>query len=100
MLGSRAGRRRFNLPKAEHQSLLGLGYKVRRNDPYAGGFVTRHYGRPREAAHALQIEVARSLYMDEARIERLPGFGPLRRDMTNLIESLARVEWEFLTPDR
>jgi hypothetical protein len=38
--------------------------------------------------------------MDEARIERLPGFGPLRRDMTNLIESLARVEWEFLTPDR
>jgi N-formylglutamate deformylase len=80
--------------------LMGLGYKVRRNDPYAGGFVTRHYGRPREATHALQIEVARNLYMDEARIERLPGFGPLRRDMTNLIESLARVEWNFLTPDR
>lgn len=82
------------------EALTGLGYKVRRNDPYAGGFVTRYYGRPREATHALQIEVARNLYMDEARIERLPGFGPLRRDMTNLIESLARVEWDFLTPDR
>jgi N-formylglutamate deformylase len=80
------------------ESLLGLGYKVRRNDPYAGGFVTRHYGRPREAAHALQIEVARSLYMDEARIERLPGFGPLRRDMTGLMEGLARVDWQFLHP--
>jgi len=80
------------------ESLLGLGYKVRRNDPYAGGFVTRHYGRPREAAHALQIEVARSLYMDETRIERLPGFGPLRRDMTGLMEGLARVDWQFLHP--
>jgi N-formylglutamate deformylase len=80
------------------EALIGLGYKVRRNDPYAGGFVTRHYGRPREATHALQVEVARNLYMDETRIERLPGFGPLRRDMTNLIESLTRVDWDFLAP--
>jgi hypothetical protein len=36
--------------------------------------------------------------MDEARIERLLGFGPLRRDMTSLIESLMRVEWGFLRP--
>jgi N-formylglutamate deformylase len=80
------------------EALMGLGYKVRRNDPYAGGFVTRHYGRPREATHALQIELARNLYMDETRIERLPGFGPLRRDMTSLIESLTRVDWDFLSP--
>jgi hypothetical protein len=42
--------------------------------------------------------VARNLYMDETRIERLPGFGPLRRDMTSLIESLTRVDWDFLSP--
>jgi hypothetical protein len=36
--------------------------------------------------------------MDEARIERLPGFGPLRRDMTGLMEGLARVDWQFLHP--
>ena len=52
------------------QVLVGLGYRVRRNDPYAGGYITRHYGRPREGVHALQIEIARALYMDEARIER------------------------------
>ena len=46
---------------------MGLGYTVRRNDPYAGGYITRHYGRPREGVHALQIEVARRLYMDETR---------------------------------
>ena len=40
---------------------LPIGYRVRRNDPYAGGYVTRHYGRPREGVHALQIEVERAM---------------------------------------
>lgn len=81
------------------EALLGLGYKVRRNDPYAGGYVTRHYGRPREATHALQIEVARSLYMDEVRIERRPGFQALCRDLTRFISYLATTDWHFLRPE-
>ena len=68
--------------------LSGLGYIVRRNDPYAGGFITRHYGRPRENVHALQIEIARPLYMDEARIERGPRFNAVRADMQTLIAAL------------
>ena len=71
--------------------LTGLGYAVRRNDPYAGGYITRHYGRPREHVHVMQIEVARELYMDEARIERLPRFAAVQRDMTALIEAIARA---------
>jgi len=62
-----------------------LGYSVRRNDPYAGGYVTRQYGRPREGVHALQIEIARGLYMDERRIEAHSGFARLQRDVTDLI---------------
>ncbi|HYZ33694.1 MAG TPA: N-formylglutamate amidohydrolase [Crenalkalicoccus sp.] len=76
--------------------LQGLGYRVRRNDPYAGGYVTRHYGRPREGVHALQIEVARALYMDEARIERLPRMAALQRDLTTLIAALATADWSCL----
>lgn len=76
--------------------LLGLGYRVRRNDPYAGGYVTRHYGRPRDAVHALQIEIARGLYMDETRIERSAGLLPLSRDLTTLISYLAKTDWAFL----
>ncbi len=72
----------------EH-SLTVLGYVVRRNDPYAGGYVTRHYGRPREDVHALQIEIARGLYMDEGRIERLPRFPAVQRDIATLIGRLA-----------
>lgn len=75
------------------QVLAGLGYRVRRNDPYAGGYITRHYGRPRDGVHALQLEICRTLYMDEARIERLPAFGRVQRDLTTLIGSMARREF-------
>jgi N-formylglutamate deformylase len=77
------------LARQVERSLVGMGYTVRRNDPYAGGYITRHYGRPREGVHALQIEICRSLYMDEARIERLPRFARLRADLTALIRTLA-----------
>jgi len=65
--------------------LSGKGYLVRRNDPYAGGFITRQYGRPADDVHVLQIEIARALYMDEARIERLPAFPVIQRQITDLI---------------
>ena len=71
------------------QVLMELGYVVRRNDPYAGGYVTRNYGRPREDVHALQLEIARGLYMNEARIERLPRFAGVQRDLTLLMDRLA-----------
>ena len=64
---------------------------MRRNDPYAGGYITRHYGRPREGVHALQIEIARELYMDESADRAAAG---LRRsaaqDHAALIAGLAR----------
>jgi N-formylglutamate deformylase len=69
--------------------LSDLGYIVRRNDPYSGGYITRHYGRPREGVHALQIEISRHLYMDESRIEKSPNFGQVQDDMARLIHALA-----------
>jgi N-formylglutamate amidohydrolase len=69
--------------------LSGLGHPVRRNDPYAGGYITRHYGRPREGVHTLQIEIARELYMDESSIERLPDFGSVQAAMTRFMAGLA-----------
>lgn len=74
------------------ESLLrDAGYQVSRNDPYAGGYVTRHYGRPREHVHVLQVEVARGLYMDEAAIEKRPGFGVLRDRLSLVVESLVKA---------
>ena len=60
------------------ESLQSEGFMVRRNDPYAGGYITRHYGRPRETVHAIQIEICRSLYMDEARFQKNQKFEEIR----------------------
>ena len=36
------------------------------NGRFKGGYITRHYGKPEEGVHALQLEIAQSAYMDEA----------------------------------
>jgi N-formylglutamate deformylase len=72
------------------QFFTSRGYQVRRNDPYAGGFITRHYGRPQRRLHAIQVEFARALYMDEATLVRRPGLATLAADMTHLAAALAR----------
>ena len=69
-------------------TLKDLGYAIARNDPYAGGHTTRHYGRPAKGRHALQVEINRALYMDELRIERKPYFATLERDLARLIAAL------------
>jgi N-formylglutamate amidohydrolase len=61
--------------------LVGLGYEVQLNRPYAGGYITEHYGRPHRGLHALQVEVNRSLYLDESRLARSLGFGGVKRDL-------------------
>lgn len=80
------------------EGLARIGLAVRRNEPYAGGYVTRYYGRPREGVHALQLELARGLYMDEARIERGLGFARLQADLARLVEMLAQADWAALRP--
>ena len=53
--------------------LIAMGYTVAHNKPYAGGFITEHYGRPARALHALQIEVNRGLYMNERTLQKSAG---------------------------
>ncbi len=65
------------------------GYRVARNNPYAGGFTTEHYGRPSEGVHALQVEIDRSLYLDEATLEANSGFGGLKADLNALFAVLS-----------
>ncbi len=64
----------------EHHLRL-RGYGVVRNRPYAGGFITENYGEPRADRHALQIEINRALYMDEATLARRPGFDIIAGDL-------------------
>ena len=77
------------LSRLAEQSLGSAGYRVRRNDPYAGGYITRGYGRPGAGVHALQLELIRTLYLDEMRAARLPSAERVARDMTTLLRALA-----------
>jgi N-formylglutamate deformylase len=81
-------------------TLRELGYAVSRNKPYAGGFITEHYGNPAAGLHAVQLEINRALYMDERRFERNGGFGRLAADLETLAERLAAIPVEELRPYR
>jgi N-formylglutamate amidohydrolase len=74
-----------SLAAAAETLLRGMGYAVSRNMPYAGGFTTRHWGRPASGIQALQIEVNRALYMDEETYERRACFGRVREHISVLI---------------
>jgi N-formylglutamate amidohydrolase len=82
------------------QTLCGLGYTVSRNKPYAGGFITEHYGNPAAGLHAIQLEINRALYMDERRYDRAPGFPALAADLETLARRLAEIPLEELRPYR
>lgn len=74
------------------------GYRVVRNTPYAGGFTTRHYGKPRTGSHALQIELNRALYMDEGTHTKTPGFTRLASDIKDVVAALAVLVKERIAP--
>ncbi len=73
------------------QHLRMLGYHVQRNKPYAGGFITEHYGSPGAGFHAMQIEINRALYMDEQTLEKKLAFTQVSMDLRDVVESLMRT---------
>ncbi|MEX2642397.1 MAG: N-formylglutamate amidohydrolase [Acetobacterales bacterium] len=84
--------------EAAERCLRRRGYRVARNAPYAGGYVTRHYGRPRTGVHVIQVELSRALYMDEQRLTRGAGFDAVAGDCRALLQVLRAVPPDLLTP--
>jgi len=71
------------------ETLKGMGYSVKVNDPYKGVELVRAFSDPKVGRHSLQIEVDRSLYMDQRTLHRLPGFDRLRADLTHLVQAIS-----------
>jgi N-formylglutamate amidohydrolase len=86
--------------EAVEKTLRALGYTVSRNKPYAGGFITEHYGNPAAGLHAIQLEINRALYMDERRYQRSSTFNRLAADMETLARRLGEIPLEQLRPYR
>ena len=71
--------------------LSDMGFRVEINKPYAGGFITEHYGRPSIGIHALQIEINRGLYMDEQAISRSDNFETFKGQVSSFLESISEI---------
>jgi N-formylglutamate amidohydrolase len=71
------------------QSLRDSGLGVRRNKPYAGGYITERHGAPTQGRHAVQIEINRALYMDERRIVKLEKAEDLAKALLDMARALA-----------
>lgn len=76
---------------AAEACLTERGAKVRRNNPYSGGYVAQAYGRPAHGVHVLQLEINRALYMNEATLEPIAGFSVVQEVLKSLIERLSGV---------
>lgn len=66
-------------------------YSLVHDVPYAGGYTTLRYGQPQTGVHAIQVELARRLYMDEASLEALPNLQHVRQSVTELVRATAEV---------
>ena len=72
-----------------------MGFSVVRNKPYAGGFITEHYGRPAKGLHALQIEVNRGLYVDETTLAKKPDFAVLQTAISAFLQDFCEHVEEY-----
>ena len=68
------------------------GFRVSRNMPFAGAYISQHYGKPKRGQHVIQIEIDRSLYLDEASIEPLSSFADFQTRLHTVIEKIAALE--------
>ena len=99
VIGDRYGTSCAPLLPARVEDTMGrLGYSVGRNKPYAGGFITEHYGNPASGLHVVQLELNRAVYMDERRRETSPRFAQVVADFAALADALATVPLGDLGP--
>jgi N-formylglutamate amidohydrolase len=84
------------LAERAEASLAQVGFSTARNTPYAGGYTTHLYGRRENFVHALQIEINRTLYLDEERIEPGADFAQVQARLTEALASLTALDIDTL----
>ncbi|KIZ42988.1 MULTISPECIES: N-formylglutamate amidohydrolase [Rhodopseudomonas] len=86
------------IPDVIEEAFAARGYSVGRNKPYAGGFITEHYGNPANGVHTVQVELNRAIYMDERLRQRSARFADVAADFTLLADALATIPLGDLRP--
>jgi N-formylglutamate deformylase len=66
------------------------GFKVGYNWPYVGGRLTEQYGQPQLGQHTIQVELNRSLYMDEVTKKILPGHVDVQKKIEKALDKICK----------
>ncbi|MGY3438830.1 MULTISPECIES: N-formylglutamate amidohydrolase [unclassified Marinovum] len=72
-------------------AFVNAGLCVVRNAPFAGAYITQHYGRPSRQQHAVQIEIDRSIYMNEHAIRPNANFQAFRKVLRGVVEEISHI---------
>jgi N-formylglutamate deformylase len=86
------------LTRWTQEAFMQSGFSIARNAPYAGGHTTITYGRRPRGCHAIQIEINRTLYLDEERIERRPHFKDVQIRLARALTRLTAIDPARLQP--
>lgn len=68
------------------------GWRIRRNSPFSGAYICSAYGRPGQNVHVVQLEINRSLYMDEKSLTPLSQFSAFAERLARAIKKLAVID--------
>lgn len=68
------------------------GWTIRRNSPFSGAYICTAYGRPAQNIHVVQLEIDRSLYMDEPTLTPRPDFDHFAARIERVIARLAALD--------
>ena len=68
------------------------GFSVIKNNPFSGGFITKHYGVSHQNIQAIQIEIDRSLYMDEQNLTLSDGYFALKNKLSDVVHALSNMK--------
>ncbi len=72
-------------------AFIDAGFVVTRNAPFAGAYITQAYGKPSKGQHAVQVEIDRSLYMNEKLIRPNGDFEVMQAALRRVVEEVAQI---------
>jgi N-formylglutamate deformylase len=92
VLGDRYGAAaNSNIVDRIEAAFVAAGLTVVRNMPFAGAYVAQHYGRPSLNRHAVQIEIDRSLYMNEKLIRPNGNFRSFQKMIASIASEISDI---------
>lgn len=72
-------------------AFVAAGFIVTRNAPFAGAYITQAYGKPAKGQHAVQVEIDRSLYMNEKLIRPNGDFEAIQSALRDVVKEVALI---------